>query len=90
MGALDELTIYQSDLRPYLLFFLGPPERRARRPVTFPQVKELVISHPVKLTEDNGMAIVELAKLQHERGIPFEYVVVCRESMPEGMVWRRG
>ena len=85
VGALDELTIYRSDLRPYLLFFLGPPERRARRPVAFPQIKEFVISHPVKFTEDKGMAIVELAKLQHERGIPFERVVVRRESMPEGM-----
>ena len=79
VGALDELAIYQSDLRPYLLFFLGPPERRARRPVALPQV-----------TEDEGMAIVELAELQHERRIPFECVVVCRERMPEGMVWRRG
>ena len=90
VGALDELTIYESDLRPYLLLFLGPPERRARRPVAVPQVKVLVISHLVKLTEDKGMAIVELAKLQHERVIPFECVAVCRESMSEGVVWRRG
>ena len=44
-----------------------------------------MISHLVKFTEDKGMVIVELAKLQHERGIPFERVVVRRESMPEGM-----
>ena len=71
--------------------FLPRPSREACEETgRVPADQGISDSHPVKLTEDKGMAIVELAKLQHARGIPFEYVVVCRESMPEGMVWRRG
>ena len=43
---------------PSSFFFLGPPG--VRKLIAFPQVKELVISHPVKFTEDKGMSIVEL------------------------------
>jgi hypothetical protein len=88
LGPLDELTIYDSDLQPYLHPFLDLPETSIHgivNPIVFPPVKELTISHPLKLADREGTAIAELAKSHHTRGTPFERVVIRGERMPVGM-----
>ena len=95
VGPLDELTIYHCDIRPYFILFLevpegyvtvGVPEGCITASLVFPPIKQLTISHPLHSSDEQCMAaIVGLAKLQHMVGIPFERVVICRESMPMGM-----
>ena len=88
LGPLDELTIHNTDLRPYLYPFLASTRRRtqAKEPIKFPPVKQLTISHPgyqsaVKCTT----AIAGLARSQSALGIPFERVVVRGKVKPTGM-----
>lgn len=81
LGPLDEMTIYRCDLRPYLRPFLQAGNWES---VVFPSIKELTISHPINLP-DCSTAIMELAKSQHARGIPFERVVIQSARMVEGM-----
>jgi len=88
VGPLDELTIYGCDLRSYLTPFLNLPERNnMEQPVVFPPIKKLAISHPfMQYYEEECMAaIVELAKSQHARGVPFEHVTVCVGKLPTAM-----
>ena len=85
VGPLDELTIYDCDLRPYLRSFLTL-EDDIRGSVTFPPTKELTISHPRNVSNEECVAIVELAKSQHGVGTPFERVVFRGERMFPGMV----
>ena len=86
---LDELTIYGCDLRAYLTPFPYPPEfYDMDHPVVFPPVKELTISHPLRVygEEKSITAIVGLARSQHALGVPFERVTVRVEKLPAGMV----
>ena len=88
VGPLDKFTVSDSDLRPYLHSFLNLPEHyieRIEEPVVFPQIKELVISDPMDLSDGQCAAIVGLAKSHHERGIPFESMIIRGEGMPAGM-----
>ena len=86
VGPLDELTIYRCDLRPYFDPFPIFPEDYIDEPVVFPQIKEFTISHPECSSDEQCKAtIVGLAKSQHTLGVPFERVVIRRESMPPGM-----
>lgn len=84
LGPLDELTIHHCDLRPYcrsIFNFLGD---RADESVVFPPTKQLVISHPTYLSDEYcKVLIMGLAESQHARGIPFERVIIRRESMSE-------
>ena len=84
VGPLDQLTIYDCDLRPYLHSFLIL-EDEVEEPVVFPPIKELTIAHPEHVSSEECLAIVELAKSQHASGTPFERVVIRRESMFTGM-----
>jgi len=76
MGPLREVILDGCDLRPYLNAFLGTPHSpNPTQPASFPPVKKLVITDPVQSfhnDEVSAAAIVELARLQHSRGIPFE------------------
>ena len=86
VGPLDELTIHHSDLRPYLHSFLNLSEGYIEEPILFPRIKELTISHPLCQSDQQCVAvIVGLARSHHARGIPFERVTICRETMPAGM-----
>jgi len=76
MGPLEEVILVGCDLRPYLDTFLGTPHSpNPIQPASFPSVKKLVITDPVQSFHDDEVfaaAIVELARSQHSRGIPFE------------------
>ena len=56
-------------------------------PIVFPHIRHLTISHPsMEGGKDECMdAIVDLAKSQHARGMPFERVTVRAESLPAAM-----
>ena len=92
MGPLDELTIEGCDLNVYLAPFLCPGEESglSMQPIKFPIVKRLTISRP--LVRSNGErcmeAIVELAKSQRAKGIPFERVTVRGSVIPATMAER--
>ena len=88
VGPLDELALHGCDLRPYLAPFLGLPEfEDMEQPITFPPIKELTISHPLMVDNEECMAaIVELTKSQHALGVPFERVTVRAEKFPVAMV----
>ncbi|KAF9783461.1 hypothetical protein BJ322DRAFT_1110346 [Thelephora terrestris] len=81
LGPLDELTIRGCDLRlfPVSTFLDNPELEDSERPIIFPQIRKLKISH---MTEDLDSeikcmdAIVKLAKLQHALKRPFEHVEV--------------
>ena len=77
MGPLENLTLEGCDLHPYLDAFLSIPLfPEAIRPASFPSIKELVVIHPVQSLLDEGVyasAIVELARSQYTRGMPFEW-----------------
>ena len=85
VGPLDELTIYDCDVRPYLHSFLPCLERDVEEPVVFPPTKKLTISHPKYASSEVCVAIVELAKSQHALGTPFECVVLRKEKLPQGI-----
>ena len=77
LGPLDELSILSCDPRPYLHSFLDLSYCHVENPVVFPQVKELTVSHPEGLCDEECQAaIVMLAMSQHAGGIPFERVVI--------------
>ena len=82
LGPLDELTIHGVDLQIFLAPFVGAPHFQLFERV-FPPVKELTISGvSPAYTEDWMDIIVELAKSQHELGIPFERVTVRAKEIP--------
>ena len=81
LGSLDEMTIYQCDLAPYLRFI---PEDGNEEPAVFPSVKKLTISHSTNLVACQAL-IVRLAKSRHSREIPFEHVVIRSASVVGGM-----
>ncbi|KAF9783847.1 hypothetical protein BJ322DRAFT_1109696 [Thelephora terrestris] len=84
LGPLDKFTISNSDLRRYLHSYLVLPEgsiERIEESVVFPSIKEFVTSHPVNLDDPEFSAIVALAQSHHERGIPFERVLIRGERV---------
>jgi len=86
VGPLEELTMYCCDLRPYLT---PPKSRGVRKPIVFPPVRELTISHPSYPRREECMAaIVGLVKSQHVQGVPFERVTIRMEEPPAAMVER--
>ena len=86
VGALEVLTIYYCDLRPYLHSLVNIPVGHIEEPVVFPAVKKLEIVRPYGLDDDElTTAIVGLARSQHALGIPFERVEIRYDNMPEGM-----
>jgi hypothetical protein len=86
MGPLDELVIYDCDIRPYFDPFPILPEDFVKEPVVFPPIKELTISHPEYLSDEQCKAVIlGLARSQHELGTPFGHVVIRKGSIPLGM-----
>ena len=95
VGPLDELTISGCDLRPYLAGVVNPggPWKQ----IAFPPIKKLTVLRP-SMGEEEGEedgeggeevevercmdAIVEFAKSQHVKGMPFESVTVCTKRLP--------
>jgi hypothetical protein len=89
VGPLDALIIDVFDLRPYLGPFLQFPEfRDMAQPDAFPPIKELEIAQLVQVPTQCAAAIVELAKLQHAAGMPFERVTLhVKNPPPEVTEW---
>ena len=88
IGPLEVLCLHGCDLRSYLAPFLGLPEFEwMGQPIAFPPIKELTISHPSMVNDEERCmaAIVELAKSQHALGVPFERVKVRAEKLPTAM-----
>jgi len=87
VGPLDELTLRGFDSSLYLATFLDLPEfKDMDHPIVFPPIKWLTISHPpMEGPEECIFAIVELAKLQHALGVPFERVTFLAKGLPAGM-----
>jgi hypothetical protein len=76
VGPLDELTIHCCDLRPYFHSFFNLPECDVEKPIMFPPIKKLTISHPMISGEQSTNAIMGLAKSQHALGMPFERMAI--------------
>jgi hypothetical protein len=87
LGPLDKLRIHGCDLHTFFDAFLDRPRFDNSKPVVFPQVKKLVVLHPLMEIDETecSKAIVGLAKLQHSLGIPFEFVKVRMWNLPAGM-----
>ena len=85
VGPLDKLTIHNCDLQPYFHTSIGIPEDDIEEPLAFPATKEFTVSHPVELIEEECVGMIQLARLQHSLGIPFERVTFCGESVPQGL-----
>ena len=88
MGPLDELTIHNTDLRPYLYPFIDSVRgnTQAKDLAIFPPIKQLTISHPgYQSAVECTTAIAGLAGSQFASGIPFERVVVRGKVEPTGM-----
>ena len=91
VGPLDGLTIHGCDLHTFLASFLDIGEF-LEQPIEFPSIKELTVSYP---TMEGGEgecmeAIVELAKSQHGKGMPFERVTVRAMTLPKALAERLG
>ena len=85
LGPLEELTI-RFDPRPYLDSFLAASSRYIEEKIVFPQIEDLIISHPATLTGQQLVgAIAGLAQSQHAQGIPFGCVTIRDSDMPAGM-----
>ena len=76
MGPLDELTLSDCALWPFLHPFYHIGAGHTGEPIPFPPVKEFAIVHPVGLSDPERVAIMGFAMSQHALGIPFERVVL--------------
>ena len=90
MGPLEELTLDASDLQPYLAPFTDLPDLDdLKQSHVYPQIKGLTISDRVgPLDAGSKDSIVEFAKSQHARGVPFERVTLWLREPAEDMVER--
>jgi hypothetical protein len=85
MGSLDALTLDVFDLRPYLAPFLDLPELLNRGESTrLVHIAELTIAQPspAPAEQECMAALVELAKLKHGLGVPFERVTIRTKNHP--------
>ena len=82
VGPLEELVLHRCDMEAYPASCPG-----YMRPVVFPPIKELTISHPLRPL-DFEAAMVVLAKSQHTLGLPFEHVTVRMDCLPTKMAER--
>ena len=84
--SLEELTISRCDTRPYFCLFLDLRAHMLEGPVVFPPIKVLSVSHQIeRLPKYLAERLVELAKAQHNLGIPFERVIVRMCNPPADM-----
>jgi len=69
LGPLEELTICDCEMRPYFSY--------SSEIVAYPPIRVLMVTHSWDtLDEDAEDDLVELAKAQHKRGVPFERVMI--------------
>ena len=81
MGPLDKLIIEDSCLYPHLGGY--GDVSGLKKQIVFPPIKELVILHiAMDVGEACASGIVELAKSQHAKGMPFECVTVRVRGLP--------
>ena len=81
VGPLEELLLHQCDMEAYLASF-----HDFGKPVEFPPIKELTISHPFRsFGMDFEEAMMGLVKSQHALGIPFERVTIRMDRLPAEM-----
>ena len=91
LGPLEVLSIRGYDPRSYLAPFLYLDVFFGTdHPIIYPPIKELEILDPCLVStiwskEECLAAIVEFAKSQHERGIPFERVTIRITDPPEAI-----
>ena len=90
---LEVLTFYGCDLH----LFLNPSPNLpgfydTERPMPFPQIRELVLSHPLHNHDDElcVRTLVELARSRHELGTPFERMALWMEKLPPLVAERLG
>ena len=82
VGPLEELVLHQCDMGVYLASFHDHRGLHdVKKPVEFPPIKELTISHPLRSSKFK-VAMVRLAKSQHALGVPFERVTVRMDRLP--------
>ena len=85
VGPLEELVLHHCDMGVYLDSFHNHRGLYdVKKPVVFPTIKELEISHPLFPLKFE-VAIVGLVELQHVRGVPFEHVTVRMDRLPAEM-----
>jgi len=93
VGHLEKLSFYGCDLHlyldpsPNLLGFYD-----AERPMAFPPIRELALSHPL-YTHDDELCVetlVELARSRHALGTPFERMALCMAKLPTLVAERLG
>ena len=86
LGTLEELTICRCDMRLCFSPFLCRSEIPGRKkPDAYPLVRVLTISDPKIFNGDVAAGLVKLAKVQHERKVPFEHVTVRMNDPPAKM-----
>jgi hypothetical protein len=97
MGPLEKLVLDASDLQPYLAPFVDLPEFYGlEKSYVYPRIRDLTILHREEpLDKDSGDAIVEFAKAQHAKGVPFRSVVFRSEEFAPDIaerlqLWVRG
>jgi len=88
VGPLEKLIFYGCDLHLYLNPSPNlPGYHDPERPMTFPPVRELILSHPFHTHDDQlcMATIVDLARSRYALGIPFERMSVCMARLPTVM-----
>ena len=82
---LEELTICRCDMRPYPFVYWGK-RGGYQGQVSYPPIKALTISYPSNIRNGEFVEdLVELARGQHERGMPFERVTIRMYGLPAEM-----
>ena len=89
LGPIDMLSICGCDPRSYLTPFF-PYLRRVERSIVYPTIKELRVLRPMTVYGGEAclVVILELAKSQHARGVPFERVTISMKNPPAAIVER--
>ena len=81
MGPLEELTISGCEMQPFFLPFLD-----YSKIVEYPPIRVLTLADPWdRFYEGVAVGLVNLARAQHELGMPFERVTVRLNGPPRGI-----
>jgi hypothetical protein len=83
MGPLEDLVLDASDLRPYLAPFIDLPDfYDLKQSYVYPRIRDLTILYREELLDKGSEdAIVEFAKAQYAKGVPFRSVVFPSEEI---------
>lgn len=80
LDHLDEFFIYHGDLRPF--FYCNDSNKNAEEQAVFPPTKELTISHPLLLSDEQLSDVATIAESQRAMGKPFGRVVIRGLALP--------